>query len=102
MSVLRLANGRRAKQPGQSWRCRPDGMFGQTNAMHAGDGEFRVMSTWVGFLPQVEHVSRSITSAIGWSGPCSALSLLTGVLHTSPQGSHSDQSSHPLSAPSVD
>jgi hypothetical protein len=29
----------------QSWRCRPDGVFGQTNGMHAGDGEFRAMST---------------------------------------------------------
>jgi hypothetical protein len=60
--VLRLASGRQAR--GQSQALRPDGVFGQINRMRAGDGEVRAMSTCVGFLPQVEHVSRSITSAI--------------------------------------
>jgi hypothetical protein len=48
----------------QPRRCDPDGVFGQTNGMRAGVGEFRVMSTCVGFLPQVRHVSRSIACAI--------------------------------------
>jgi hypothetical protein len=49
---------------GQARRCCPGGIFGQTKGMRAGDNEFRTMSTCVGFLPQAEHVSRSITSAI--------------------------------------
>jgi hypothetical protein len=44
-------------------RCCPGGIFGQTKGMRDGDGEFRAMSTCVGFLPQAEHVSLSITSA---------------------------------------